>query len=216
MKESPALKLMRIVWSNVQEGTSHSWTRLNGAMSNALKLAIEAGLKFDKNDFATINNEMSGGFWMNSDFGYALAICSEHPSAYQSYETWKGIAPYIWPCSTAGHVSRSWTGTRIHIGAEFVWKGERVKCTNLDSERVIACSYKSKASRRLPKCKTCGKEEWSSEEVKILHRFSITADDFRKARKAIADAKKEAEAKAAALRKALQEREAEDAATATD
>jgi len=40
---SPALTLIQHVWDHQQEAIGHSWTRLNGSMCNAVRLAIDAG-----------------------------------------------------------------------------------------------------------------------------------------------------------------------------
>lgn len=110
--DSPALVLIKHVWEHNREATGHSWTRLNGSMRDAVSLAISAGLRFDRDDFTLIAATMRIGYWCGDDRGepwYRLAIELDHPSAYQSYEAWRGRRPFIID------------GTRLFVGQQLRW-----------------------------------------------------------------------------------------------
>jgi hypothetical protein len=172
------MRLIQHVWDHNREGTGFSWQRLNGSMYGAVRLAIEAGLRFDRGDFKRMAETMRIGYWGGNSTGsecgeafYGLAIKFDHPSAYQSFEQWVGRKPFIWE------------GKRLYIGADFVWRGERVRVTNIKGDRLIACSYRWTEGEDCPRCEscnTCGRRA----EHKIHHRYAITYADIRAARKA--------------------------------
>ena len=65
--KSTAMQLMELVWKNCCEVTGHSWERINRSMQGSLRLAIDAGLRFDRDDFTAIENRMRIGFWGGND-----------------------------------------------------------------------------------------------------------------------------------------------------
>jgi len=97
-KPSPAYSLMAHVWQCSLEATGHSWERLNHAMHDALKLAINAGMIFESDDFGRIMAGFRGGYWIldgGGEWCYALAVRTGNLSAARAFEHWKGRKPFI-------------------------------------------------------------------------------------------------------------------------
>lgn len=96
--KQPALHLIDHVWAHIQESTGHSWQRLNWAMSDALMLAIKAGMRFAPDDFVHIKEHYRPGYWMGESGGeyhYAAAVEAGNLSACVAFETWKKRPPFI-------------------------------------------------------------------------------------------------------------------------
>lgn len=169
---SPAYKLVSHVWQHKQGGTGHSWARVNAAMSQALCLAIEAGLLFAEDDFREIYGGMRGGYWFGetSERFYSLAVKFDHESACRSFEAWKGRLPFVFG------------GSRLHVGAMLDWDGEAnatVTSFASDGGSLVACTYKR------------------SEDIhshQIARRMTITYDELKAAEKGRVAANKEARA----------------------
>jgi hypothetical protein len=102
-KPSPVVAFVKAVWDNANSGKGHSWDILNGSLSRALRLAIKSHFKFQPDDFQKVMENFRGGFWFGADpdgkgYGtgfYSLAVEHGNMSAAQSYEKWKGMAPYL-------------------------------------------------------------------------------------------------------------------------
>jgi len=54
-EDSAPIQLLELVWGNAQAATPHSWARFNAAMHKALWLAVEGGMRFEKDDFLTLS-----------------------------------------------------------------------------------------------------------------------------------------------------------------
>jgi hypothetical protein len=137
VKASPALVLVKHVWENVQQATGHSWTRLNAAMTGAASLAIEAGLRFDPDDMATIRNSMRGSYWFRGEGHYTTAVKYGNTSACASYEKMVGRPPFVFG------------GSRLAVLSDFEWPGVgHVRVTSFadDGKSLIACSYRGDES----------------------------------------------------------------------
>ncbi len=154
-KDSPALQLVRLVFVHGQEATDHSWVRLNGALASAVEVAIKGGLIFDIGDFKVFHSELRGGYWIGAaPHGfYSIACEFGNLSACKAFEEWYGFAPY------------ELEGQRVFVGRDFTWAGERVTCTSIAGDALIACSYKPNKA--------------GSYERKILHRHSITHEEIK-------------------------------------
>lgn len=134
---SPAFRFLQHLWSNSQEATGHSWTRLNGAMYEAVNLAIKAGLFFDPNDFEHIHKEFRGGYWFGEQNGegwYSTAVEYANESACQAIEHWRKRKPIVFD------------GRRVTVGTQIWWPergipGGSVTSFKDDKEAVIICSY---------------------------------------------------------------------------
>ncbi len=174
--KSTAMQLMELVWKNCCEVTGHSWERINRSMQGSLRLAIDAGLRFDRDDFTAIENRMRIGFWGGNDghmLGerfYTTAVKHGNSSAAQSFEAWKGRKPFMF----------NWTAyrptknrVRLAHNSRFSWHGETVTVTSFseDGEYLVACSYR-----------------WVDKYYRIYHRYKITIADLRADMKARAEA----------------------------
>lgn len=101
-KQSPVVSFIQSVWDNSNSGKGHSWTILNGALHQALRLAVTSHFKFEPDDFQNIMKSFRGGYWMGADtcFGHGAGFYSEavecsNMSACLSFEKWNGMEPYL-------------------------------------------------------------------------------------------------------------------------
>ena len=170
---SPAYQLLHHVWKHSLNATGHSWERLNHSMRGAMQLAINAGLRFDQDDFAKIWKEFRGGYWFGETDGegfYALAVQTGNLSAAQAFESWNKRQPFIADDVDPGcnysysHLTGRRKRGRLAVGFEFPWRGSQVKVTSFaaDGTHLTACAYK---------------------ERKVAKRYSITVADIRVDRK---------------------------------
>jgi hypothetical protein len=191
---SPAILLLDHVWNNQGEtaGHGHSWRRLNSAMQDAIRLAIESGMQFGEDDFKVIKRDYSPEYWLHIEGCYARAIEAQHgpnPSAYQAIEKYLGRKPFVVQIRSSGSKQ-----VRLHEGARFYWHEDMkkevfVKVTSFSEvEReidgtktkvpcVIACSYKERSGT-------------GYEPDKIERMFKITHEDIKAYHKAIREHKK--------------------------
>lgn len=160
-KDSPALQLVRLVFTEGQKATGHSWTRLNQALYQAAKVAIEGGLRFDLEDFTIFYAKMRAEYWIGAhpDGLYAAACKVGNLSACRAYEHRYGFCPY------------ELDGQRVFVGHDFMWKGERVTCTSIHKDHLVACSYGPQGDA-------------PSYQRKVKHRYKITHEEIRTEEKA--------------------------------
>lgn len=167
---SPAYQLVAHVYRHSLQATSHSWTRLNTALHQALMIAIESGITFAEGDFAAIAKDFRSDKWMGTppEGFYCVAIQVGNMSAVKSFEAWKGRMPFI---VDDRQYARDWTGPkqRASVGLRFYWKDEWVKVTSFnDADHTITvCSY----------------HDTNRYEHKIKHRYLLTIDDIKTERK---------------------------------
>ena len=121
--------IMREAWS----ASGKSWTRLNGGLREALAIAITVGMKFARDDFKTLDDKHSGGFWFgaNHEWFFRLAVENRNSTAAISFERWKGRKRFMWK------------GRRLHVGASFRWERDILTVTSFsdDGTYLIACAY---------------------------------------------------------------------------
>ena len=165
---SPAYQLLHHVWLHSLAATGHSWERLNHSMRGAMQLAINAGLRFDRDDFARMYKEFRGGYWFGETGGegfYALAVQTGNLSAAQAFESWNGRQPFIADDVDTGSGRRK--RGRLAVGSRFPWRGFQVTVTSfaLDGAHLTACAYTDGTERKVSK------------------RFRITVADIRVDRK---------------------------------
>jgi len=99
---SKGLEIVKFVWDNEQIGSS-SYVRLNELMRNAVKLAIEAQLNFNKDDVNIIYSSCNGGYWFGAntngkglgDHFYSFACKVNNTSFCKSYESFYDFKPFI-------------------------------------------------------------------------------------------------------------------------
>lgn len=187
-KDSAAMQLMAHLWGNSQEATGHSWLRLNQGLNEGLYLAVKIGMEFNTNDISEISRRFRGGYWMGDmERFYRCAVEYGNRSAWKAFEEDVKRTPFIW---TPASLSASWGGggkgvtnpPRLVVGASFQWKGEKVTVTSFNDDKgyMVAQSYTRDFDGK--DCAECGRTAYSKE--KILHRYTITHDDLKAAKKA--------------------------------
>ena len=139
-KQSPALHFLLHAWDSIPGG---SYQRLNHGMYNALRTAIESGMRFDEGDILKLPGT---GRWI-TDGGEGLhgLACgdkrgSENISAAIALEKWLGRPGVLWAESTK-------KATRLHVGEIFTWKGMIVTVTSMASDALVACTYTQEYDR---------------------------------------------------------------------
>lgn len=180
--QSPARKLLQILWDNKMDGTGFSYQRINEGMGSALYLAIRLGMKFRTDDFAEIHKDFRGHYWFGTDNDhsqgerfYSAAAEVGNLSACQSFEKWKERQPFIYE------------GKRLYHGAIVEWQGETCAVTSFSDDGVYLtlCSYKERPHRYDGRTYFNGK---------IKKRYKVTLVELR----AIENEKRKAKKKAAA------------------
>ncbi len=173
IKPSPAYTLLAHVWQHANKSSLFSWERLNRSMHSALILAIDSGMKFDKDDFTKTSKDFRIAFWVGDGEGiYTQAVKSGNISACQSMETWLNRKPFIAKFPTdlstygVGHSAHR-KESRIAVGTQFMWDSKHVTVTSFskDNESLTACTYKPYSE---------------SNERKIEKRYHITLKELNK------------------------------------
>jgi hypothetical protein len=167
--DSPVVALIRHIYgySGGKDKRKISWQQLNPALSGALRLAIEAGFKFEKDDFATVFKQLAGGYWFGTDNDhsqgerfYTAAVNADNRSACISFEAWKGRKPFLRE------------GRRLCIGSELKdWNPADCQVTSFaeDALSLTACVYAD--------CQLNGHA--LEFQRGVLHRFKITHADLK-------------------------------------
>lgn len=172
-EDSPAYQLAKLVWVNNCKATDHAWNRVNHSMREAVRLAINAGLIFAPEDFGRFRGEFRSEYWDGETGGegfYTLAVATGNLSAAQSFETWKGRAPFIAddvrPASY-GYATRAGNRQRERLAVDFsfAWKGEQPFVTSFvrGGAYLTACTYKDN----------------NRYDGKVVRRFKITVADIQ-------------------------------------
>lgn len=178
--ESPAYQFVAHLWAHAQKATGRSWTRLNGALYDAVTLAIGAGLQFYDEDFKRMYDRMQGSYWFRDDFGerwYTAAIDVGNASAIRAYEVFRGRRPFVLQTSARLPVRH-----RLHIGSRILWPlGDEwlgLTVTSFaDPTHFVGCSYKPQPERK--RCTKCGHEKHDWSPAKVAKRLKITHADIR-------------------------------------
>lgn len=181
--QSPARKLLQILWDNRMNGTGWSYERLNQGMRSALHLAIRMGMKFEPDDFIEIRKDFRGSRWFITDNDhssgegfYAAAVEVGNLSACQSFEKWKNRQPFMYE------------GKRLYHGAIVKWDSETCAATSFsaDGSYLTLCSYKERPSRHNGRTYLYGK---------IKKRYKVTLAELRAIENEKRKAKKAAKVK---------------------
>lgn len=169
-KEEPAsdgLAIVRAAWSRLPR---KSWRRLNAAMSAILFAAVRGGARFHEDDFITICAETNAGRWIGEAWEhlYALACGGErgtdNPSAAIAIEKHRKRPAWLWP--------QTRTPSRLFVGAEILWEGERLSVTSLAADSLVACQHMNR---------------------QVVRRVRITREAMEEVRKAADDLRKSLE-----------------------
>ena len=204
--QSPVQLVIGTVYRESMKATGHSWTRLNGVLRGTMRNLIAAGVKFEVDDVKKALADFSGHYWDSHESWYSSACGAEHGdgggnlSAAIAIEVALGRQPFIW-------AERTKTPTRLYVGADFTWKGERVTVTSFDDRKhtLTACSYTQERETDLNKVgsRTYAYDGYrviealkkyddgsvairysakTDEECKIKKRFTISNEDMAAAR----------------------------------
>jgi hypothetical protein len=137
MKQSAAFTFVEHLWDNAQQATGHSWTRLNGAMSETVDLAVRAGLEFDERDIGRMYKAFRGEYWFgeqNGDGWYVTAIKYANESACKAIEAYRDRKPFVFD------------GTRLAVGSNIRWPERGVDVGTVTSfkdsnDAIVVCYY---------------------------------------------------------------------------
>lgn len=187
-RDSQAIQLLDLVWRSVNSALPHSWTRVNGSMRQALFLALTSGMEFADDDFAVMSSRFNSGRWLGCDIEsfYRIAVELGDSRAWKAFEKANGRKPFILD------------GTRMFVGREFEWRGDRVKCTSFRDAPLqaqpsfTAVSYvgwtaeENQPPRKFRDIGGTGQDVRNSSSVagdryerKIRRRFTITHADLK-------------------------------------
>lgn len=177
-KQSPALLVLNTAFHSMMNNKKTSWRSINGAMRNAVTAVVTGGVEFHEGDLGEIWGKMNADYWMLNDAGsygewiYTLAIEKGNNTAWKSFETWRGRSPFI-----------TYDKKRLHVGAEFLWEGDRVTVTsfNDDQGHLIACVYEKKEHKSGVMVK---------DTSRIIRRYTITNGMLKAHNKKIRDYEK--------------------------
>jgi hypothetical protein len=147
MTDSPAMELIRHFEKHQGHGMGRSRERTADGIRSAVRLAIGYGLKFAEDDFSELARHRSQSYYSTCIYAageedYAMACGSKrgrfNGSAVKSFEKWKSRKPFL--LRDPGTQSP----TRVYVGREIEWYGERAKCTSFaeDGSHFVACTYK--------------------------------------------------------------------------
>lgn len=185
--ESPALHMIRHVREHKGNGMGRSNERQNQVIDEAIRLAIGGGLRFDVGDFKALATPSHQSYYAKSFLryhdqeGHYSAACGrdrgrENMSAALAFEAWSGRKPFL--IRQDPDVK---TATRVYVGCQFQWYGQRVKATSFNDEAgsFTACTYKGREEVR---CDKCGQIDWDKTETsseKIDKRHTITHEAIK-------------------------------------
>lgn len=166
-RKSAAYRLVELVWSYAQTTAwqGHRGDGINQVMRQAVTLAIRAHMDFAIDDCARFSGAFRAGYWLDVERWYSEAVDVGSDAACRAFEAHFRRAPY-----------RDETGGRIAVGARQRWRGEWVKVTRLERERLILCSHRE-------------------DGYKVLHRYAVSREEWRAEMKRRKDARKEAKTK---------------------
>jgi len=188
MKEkqpSQVIQFLTLAWDNATiDGPLFSCERLNHTMQRTLFVAVWS-FQFRLDDWKEITNgRFRTGYWLDTERYYTAAIGNNNASAVASIEQHLGRTPLI---ADDVKVASNWQDTnlhgspgarereRLHVGAEFTWKGHKVKVTSMGTDSCVACSYRRVGEAVV--CAECHHQiKWPKE--KLHKRFTITRESI--------------------------------------
>lgn len=196
--DSPAFALLAHVWRHEGHKMPRSWARLNSAMQDALNLAIYGLMEFHVGDFARINKEFRGGYWMGTppEGWYSKACGSSHQgrshgpntTAQRSFEEWVGRKPFY-----VAKQPLDKTKVKLHVGESFTWFDDHI--VTRENEMTLYVTSFSDQEKSVVACSYVTTAEKPWDRSKIKRRFALTHDDIRAHHAAIKAKLKEIDAK---------------------
>jgi len=196
-KDSPAITLLAWVYAQTGQEATSSWSRLNSAMHEALRLVVGAGFRFEDGDFEAICDRFNSGHWIGSswEWVYSAAIAENNASAFEQFEAWKKRQPIIANNVTPVqcryvHMSSERDRCRLHVGARFKWKGVMVTVTSFDDDgNAVACSYKDAEQRKVGKRFRISREDVIEDRAdrEYVKKVVKAIEPYRSERKRLCD-----------------------------
>ncbi|KKN14588.1 hypothetical protein LCGC14_0994490 [marine sediment metagenome] len=138
--ESPAYKILYLVWEECNNSSIWSYRRLNRSMHDAVTLAIDSGMKFKQTDFDTFSSKFRLGYWGSWEQFYSQAVSSNNLSACHALEHSLRRKPWI-VLFQINLLDSYRQGGRIARGSRFYWDGKYVTVTSMGKDELVACSY---------------------------------------------------------------------------
>ena len=145
-KDSTVVSLIKLVYEHACETKTFSWRMLNLALSNALMIAVNSGMRFERGDFSEIAKRFNSGFWIgDGEAIYWDAIDVGNISAAISLEGYKGRYPFIFDKILNPDTKNSFIKRRIHVADMILWKTQIASVTSFNDEKgyLTACTYKN-------------------------------------------------------------------------
>jgi len=163
-KNTPVIKFVKLA-RDYAASSPHSWTRLNQDVRSACIIAA-SGFPWQNGDLDEMM-KITGTHICLGEQGaeclYTAAVENNNISACREIERYMGRRPII-----ADNLCDKKRG-RLCIGTEFNWKNQHVRVTSFNGDHhAVCCSYEDKFA--------C--------PAKIKRRFTISAEDVQKERKA--------------------------------
>lgn len=142
MSDSPVIQLLEIVWRNAS-ALRPGWLSLNQGMYGALRIAIESGFRFERDDLIEVGRRFRSGYWIGEGGAESLYIvaCDKNTSAAIAMEKMFPRKPFIID------------GKRLSVGSE-AWhpKHGRLWVTSfLSPETIGMCWYDNDGNLRVGK-----------------------------------------------------------------
>jgi hypothetical protein len=161
-RNSAAYNLCLHVWQKSQQATSFAYIRINQSMHEAVMLAITSGMKFGLTDFNRFFESFRAGYWIGCthEMFYKAAVETGNMSACHAYEYWQERKPFIID------------DKRVFVGHTFQWNDQKVRCSSIKQDHIIACAYKLVQDKN---------KHWTE---KLVKRYRITRADVSSAKKA--------------------------------
>lgn len=161
--ESPAVRLIDLIWRHEGHGKGRSWHRLERVCADGAELAIRYGLRFDIDDFSAFMDRYAFDHWPGSEEYYTLACDTgfgPNVSACLAWERFKKRAPFIYadPANLSGR--------RLAVSSQFTWDGKQVHCTSFSEDGVGLVAVVT--------------TDRSIGPAKVLRRYRITLADLRR------------------------------------
>lgn len=147
--KSEAMQFIEIIY----DSRPKTWVKLNNCLQRTLIVAIEAGLKFDQNDFGYMADKLGLYYWcgnnghMSGEMFYSIAVEHKNISCIKAFEAWKSRKPFV--MANVDHQGGGDTRkkARLAIGSKFRWKDKGILTVTSfasDGSRLVACSYKKR------------------------------------------------------------------------
>ena len=154
LNQSPAVKILNLIWMHTPY-KSHE--HLNRTMQDALMSVINAGIRFDKEDFDFVHKSFRPGYWMGKStngnhYGehYYSSAAVNNPSCIIAWESYYKRTAFIVD------------GKRMSQWMKFKFEGLFCHVTgwNEDNDKLQAVGYDENFDKGKRKLLSWTKKEW--------------------------------------------------------